>query len=75
MTIEPSADYWLDNYGTCRLGVQCKCIRQQKDWPGRLCEHWVPLGVTSFESYRDRLLAQERSSLQNNRSSGIVDQD
>lgn len=40
-------DYYLDHYGTCKLGAACLCLKN--GWIGRQCIQWIPLGVTSFE--------------------------
>ena len=41
----PSADYWLDNYGTCTI-APCTCLKD--GWLGRRCGNWKPLGVRSL---------------------------
>jgi hypothetical protein len=41
-----SADYFLDNYGTCRLEAGCGCLHEE--WLGRKCHYWEPLGVRSL---------------------------
>lgn len=44
-------DYLADHYGTC-TAEKCRCLRPGNPWLGRRCEHWVPVGVGSWEELR-----------------------
>lgn len=41
------AEYLLDNYGSCRRGPLCQCLRG--GWLGRGCSCWKPAGVRNWE--------------------------
>lgn len=43
----PNADYWFDNYGACRQGPKCQCLKY--GWKGQSCLDWQPIGVKSLE--------------------------
>ena len=47
-------EYFRNNYGSCRLGDSCKCVRNLGDWLGVICSQWEPTKATNFEE-----LAQE----------------
>lgn len=42
-------EYFANNYGTCLLGDDCKCVRNLASWLGTTCAQWVPTKATSFE--------------------------
>jgi hypothetical protein len=45
-------NYWLDNYGECKLGAAwCTCLRNE--WLGQGCLHWKPWGVKSFDDLQE----------------------
>jgi hypothetical protein len=58
----PSEDYFLDNYGACKLGGLCICINpkhpQYRGWLGRWCSLWTPSGARSWEDL-DRMAKRE----------------
>ncbi len=56
---ELTEDYFLDNYGTCKLENLCLC-RRMGNWYGRECHNWVPLGVISIEELQATLKLKER---------------
>lgn len=58
---EDLSDYLLDNYGLCKLGNDCICIKPIKPtsplefrpWLGRLCPNWQPAGATTLEELQE----------------------
>lgn len=46
------AAYYLDHYGSCKLGRRCRCLDPQEPWLGRDCSNWVPAGFTTAEGHR-----------------------
>jgi len=57
----PSEDYFLDTYGTCELGApRCSCLK--KEWLGRGCLHWQPLGVKSFDDLKEHVKNEARKA-------------
>ena len=51
---------FLDNYGTCRLNSECRCLRT--GWLGRRCPEWSPLGITNWDDLVRDAMSQLRSS-------------
>jgi len=51
--VESDENYFLDHYGTCRLGEKCTCLRFS--WKGQMCFDWQPLGARSLEDLMKHL--------------------
>ena len=50
---EPGPDYFLDRWGNCSV-TPCACMG--REWIGRACPNWTPLGVTSHEELQKHFL-------------------
>jgi hypothetical protein len=59
--VDDLANYLLDTYGECSMGLECSCIQPIKKtspvefptWLGRYCPNWKPLGATTHEELLD----------------------
>ncbi len=47
MSLPP--EYFRNNYGQCRLGDACHCVRNLASWMGTMCAQWMPTTATSFD--------------------------
>lgn len=45
--------YLADQYGSCRKGDKCECLRPGNPWIGTGCLDWEPLGVKTFQELYD----------------------
>lgn len=43
------ASYLADNYGTCRLGEKCACLRAAYEWNGQGCQNREPASATTWD--------------------------
>jgi len=43
-------EYIAENYGTCKLGNLCICLKPNRDWLGTICPHWQPIEADSWEA-------------------------
>lgn len=57
-----TANYFLDFYGTCTLGLKCLELKPGVEWLGRFCPQWRPLGVRSHEELKARFIASASPS-------------
>lgn len=62
-------DYFRNNYGKCRLGDNCHCVRNLGSWMGALCAQWEPTQARSFEELME-IAKKERASAKNRQSTG-----
>lgn len=56
--------YFLNNYGRCKLGQDCECMKGQRfdgQWGGLMCDQWVPLGARSMEDLRAMVLGDRKN--------------
>lgn len=56
--------YFLNNYGRCRLGEECECLKGLRfdgQWGGLMCDDWMPLGVRSMEELKLLVLGRRVS--------------
>lgn len=55
MTMPP--EYFANNYGVCRLGDDCHCVRNLGAWLGTVCAQWEPTKAKSFEELMEEARA------------------
>lgn len=55
MTLPP--EYFINNYGRCRLGDACHCVRELATWRGSICAQWEPTKARSFEELMEEARA------------------
>ena len=67
MTLPP--EYFINNYGRCRLGDDCHCVRELATWRGSICAQWEPTQARSFEELIE-IAKKERASAKNRQSTG-----
>jgi hypothetical protein len=63
-------EYFRNNYGQCRLGNDCHCLRNLGNWLGALCAQWEPTKATSWEELMEE--ARARRTKQKEIQNGTV---